>query len=191
MYASRVGEDHLCGRCIRSAPAFDAARAAGVYQGALMQTIHLLKYGGKIQLARPLGRLLFDTFRQCTETAGADLVVPVPLHRRRFRERGFNQAYLLVREWPRWHRSLCVARKALVRRGHTVPQTGLGRRQRRVNLKNAFSAGPDAAAGQIVGRHVLLVDDVFTTGATAEACARILREAGAEAVTALTLARTL
>ncbi|MFO7496388.1 MAG: ComF family protein [Desulfobacterales bacterium] len=198
MFISRVGHDHLCSRCIRRAPAFTAARAAGVYEGALMQVIHLLKYGGKIQLARPLGRLLFDTFRDCGAMAGVDLVVPVPLHRRRFRQRGFNQAYLLVREWPRWSRSpaaggrsVTVLRKALVRRRATVPQTGLGRRQRQANLKNAFAPGPDAAVGQIRGRHVLLVDDVFTTGATVEACARVLLDAGAQAVTVLTVARTL
>ena len=100
MFTSRVGRDRLCGRCILRAPAFAAARAAGVYEGSLMQVVHLLKYGGKIQLARPLGRLLYDTLRHCGTLADADLVVPVPLHRRRFRERGFNQAYLLVREWP-------------------------------------------------------------------------------------------
>lgn len=191
MFASREGEDRSCGRCIRKPPAFGAARAAGVYDGGLMQAIHLLKYGGKIQLARPLGRLLFEAFCHWGKAAAADLVVPVPLHRRRFRQRGFNQAYLLVRQWPRWHGTLGVARKALVRQRSTVPQTGLGRRQRQVNLKNAFAPGPDAAGGKIAGRHVLLVDDVFTTGATADACARVLLQAGAEGVTVLTLARTL
>jgi ComF family protein len=198
MFTGRVGDDHLCSRCIRRPPAFVAARAAGVYEGALMQVIHLLKYGGKIQLARPLGRLLYETFRHCGAMAEVDLVVPVPLHRRRFRQRGFNQAYLLVREWPRWSRSpegggrsVVVARKALVRRRATAPQTGLGRRQRQANLKNAFAPGPDAVVGQVRGRHVLLVDDVFTTGATVEACARVLLDAGAQAVTVLTVARTL
>ena len=198
MFTSRVGYDRLCGRCIRRPPAFAAARAAGVYEGALMQLVHLLKYGGKIQLARPLGRLLFDTFQHCGTLADADLVVPVPLHRRRFRERGFNQAYLLVREWPRLGRSpaaggrpVTVARKALIRRRATVPQTGLGRRERRANLQNAFAPGPDADQGRVRGRHVLLVDDVFTTGATAEACTRVLLEVGARAVSVLTVARTL
>jgi ComF family protein len=198
MFTSRVGHDRLCGRCIRRPPAFAAARAAGVYEGALMQVLHLLKYGGKIQLARPLGRLLYDTLGRCQALADADLVVPVPLHRHRFRERGFNQAYLLVREWPRLNRSpaaggrpVTIARKALVRRRATAPQTGLGRRERRANLKNAFAPGPDAALGRVRGRHVLLVDDVFTTGATAEACTRVLLAEGAGAVSVLTVARTL
>jgi ComF family protein len=122
-----------------------------------------------------------------------DLIVPVPLHIRRFRERGFNQSWMLVQEWPelfrRRHSGTLpeLVRDALVRHRWTEPQAGLDRRRRKTNIKGAFSVSGHV---DILGKRVLLVDDVYTTGATAEECASVLLKNGASDVHILTLART-
>jgi len=113
------------------------------------------------------------------------LIVPVPLHPRRRRERGFNQSELIARELAR-RADTSVAPDALVRRQDTAPQTGLSAASRRANVRGAFAVRQRA---RVSGRTVVLVDDVFTTGATAHACARALREAGAAEVRLLTMAR--
>lgn len=187
VFKSREGPDHLCGRCLERAGGFSRARAAGLYDGYLRLAIHALKFKGHVHLAGPLGDLLFGVFQRDWPTADIDLVAPVPLHRRRFRQRGFNQAYLLVRRWTLPGGTL-VQRDLLVRSRATAPQTGLDRRQRRLNIKNAFSV---RRPGQSAGRRVLLVDDVFTTGSTVEACAEALIRDGAKRVDVLTLARAL
>jgi ComF family protein len=186
MFAGRSGADHLCEACIRKPRAFCTARAAGLYTGALRETIHLLKYRGKIVLAPPLGRLLWETFVASGRAEQTELVVPVPLHPRRMRHRGFNQAYLLVRRWPLTGGFPAVERSALIRQRWTQPQTGLGRRMRVDNIKNAFRV-PEASL--VKDRQILLVDDVLTTGATVEECAHALLRAGAKRVDVLTLAR--
>ena len=195
MFPSRRGADHLCGRCAVSGHWFSAARAVGTHEGPLREMIHHLKYGGCVQLARPLGRLLYAFFRRTWTPEDVDLVMPVPLHGRRQRRRGFNQAWLLVRQWPGFaeapaggHPGPLFVRNALVRRTATRPQTGLGREERLSNLKGAFALAPGAS---VDNRTVLLVDDVMTTGATADACARVLRAAGARRVDVLTLARAM
>ena len=185
VFKSREGEDHLCGRCLEHPGVFTRARAAGIYDHTLRIAIHALKFKGRVHLAAPLGELLFDTFQQYWSAADIDVVAPVPLHRNRFRRRGFNQAYLLVRRW-RLPAGTDIVRDLLVRNRATPPQTGLDRRQRRMNIKNAFSV---RRPGRITGKRVLLVDDVLTTGATVNACAGILIQDGAARVDVLTLAR--
>ncbi|GAB6905972.1 ComF family protein [Desulfosarcina cetonica] len=187
VFKSRAGDDHLCGRCLEEPGAFNRARALGVYEGSLRTAIQALKFKGVATLADPLGRLLLAGFRQYWPTGDIDIVAPVPLHRRRFRQRGFNQAYLLIRGWDLPAGSV-VLRDLLVRRRATAPQTGLDRRQRRMNLKAAFAP---RRPGQATGKRVLLVDDVLTTGATADACARALLQDGAARVDLLTLARAM
>ena len=140
-----------------------------------------------MSLAIPLGRLLFDTFRHYWTAGDIDVVAPVPLHRQRFRQRGFNQAYLLVRRWA-LPEDTVVIRDLLVRIRATAPQTGLDRQQRRINIRKAFSVNRH---GQSAGKRVLLVDDVLTTGATADACTDALIRDGATRVDVLTLARAL
>ncbi|MCB2146945.1 MAG: ComF family protein [Deltaproteobacteria bacterium] len=187
VFKSREGEDHLCGRCLDRPGAFTRARAAGVYANALQSAIHALKFKSQVSLAGPLGALLFDTFRHHWTDGDIDVVAPVPLHRHRFRRRGFNQAYLLVRRWA-LPDAILVVRDLLVRTRATAPQTGLDRKQRQINIRNAFSV---SRPGQSTGKRVLLVDDVLTTGATADACAAALIRDGARRVDVLTLARAL
>jgi ComF family protein len=115
--------------------------------------------------------------------AAADLLTPVPLHPRRLRRRGFNQALLLAQAFT----GVRLSRDALIRVRHTPPQTGLNPKERHHNVKGAFAV---ARPQEVAGKHVCLVDDVFTTGATVRECARTLRQAGAHTVTVLTVART-
>ena len=187
VFNSREGDDHLCGRCLDRPGPFFRARAAGIYDNTLKAAIHALKFKDKVSLAIPLGRLLFDTFRHYWTAGDIDLVAPVPLHRQRFRKRGFNQAYLLVRRWA-LPEDTVVIRDLLVRIRATAPQTGLDRQQRRINIRKAFSVNRH---GQSAGKRVLLVDDVLTTGATADACTDALIRDGATRVDVLTLARAL
>jgi len=171
----------LCGRCAAEPPAWDWARAGAEYEGVVREAIHALKFAGKRALARPLADLVVE---QCREAIDADVVlVAVPLARSRERERGFNQAGLLAERLaaalgrsrrPRW----------LARVRATGPQSDLGAAERRANVRGAFAADPAVA-----GRHVAVVDDVLTTGATAAECARALRAAGARRVGVLTVAR--
>ena len=185
VFKSRTGTDHICGRCLEYPGAFTRARAAGVYDGTLRIAIQALKFRGHTRLANPLGTLLYETYRRYWPVGDIDLIAPVPLHRRRFRRRGFNQAFLLVNGWPLPGEAVLV-RDLLTRSRSTPPQTGLDRRQRRINIKNAFGV---SRSGESAGKRVLLVDDVLTTGATAEACATILLKDGAKQVDVLTLAR--
>ena len=187
VFKSREGADHLCGRCVERPGVFTRARAAGIYDHALQSAIHALKFKSKVSLAGPLGELLFDTFRHHWKDGDIDVVAPVPLHRHRFRRRGFNQAYLLVREWA-IRAETVVIRDLLVRTRATAPQTGLDRKQRRINIRNAFTV---SRPGQSANKRVLLVDDVLTTGATVDACADALIRDGAKQVDVLTLARAL
>ena len=195
MFQSRAGDDHHCGECLEKPKRFRTARAFGVYDHALMESIHRFKYKGKVQLARPLGTLLLAALLTYWDDDPPDLLAPVPLHTRRFRERGFNQAFLLIRDWPRIAAALSVAlpnvtidREVLLRTRWTEPQTGLGRSTRLKNIKNAFGVNDETRVFQ---KKILLVDDVYTTGATVDECAGVLLKAGAEWVDVLTLARTI
>lgn len=193
MFVSREAQDHVCGACLDFPKRFVRARAAGAYETSLMAAVHKLKYGGKTGLSGPLGLLLLSAFVKWFDPAQVDLVVPVPLHKQKFRQRGFNQAYLLVRKWHRQARALGltfarekIARSLLVRSARTRSQTELSRKERIENVKGAFSlTSPEVVAG----KRVLLVDDVFTTGATASECAKTLLAGGAARVDVLTLAR--
>ena len=174
--------DRLCGLCRLAPPAFDVARSFGAYEGDLRRLIHLLKYDGM----RPLAKALAAKMAPVAPRVGTvELVVPVPLHRSRRWSREFNQAELLSKELSRLV-GIPSRPKCLRRVRSTPPQAGLSHRQRRENVRGAFAAA-DAAC--IKGRRVLLVDDVMTTGATLDACARVLKAAGARYVSSLTLAR--
>lgn len=170
-----------CARCRRAPRAVSRVRAVGAYDGTLRLIIHALKYGGRRSLAGRLGALM--RLHGGDVLLGADAVVPVPLHGTRLRGRGFNQAADLARPLG------LPAVRALVRRRATPPQADLPSAQRHANVREAFAA--TRAMRRWSGATLVLVDDVCTTGATLEACARALREAGAADVRALTAARAV
>jgi ComF family protein len=197
-FASAHGPDHLCGLCQERPFHFSAARAAGLYEGGLRTAIQQLKYQGRDTLARPLGRFLWQTLGRHWNPSQIDRVIPVPLHPRRLRQRGFNQAAVLVREWPRLAKregyqvpADWIDRCTLQRQRPTQPQTGLKRQERVINLRRAFQVSTPRPSTGMKNLRVLLVDDVMTTGTTADACARMLMAAGAAEVLVLTLARAV
>jgi ComF family protein len=151
------------------------------YDGSVLAAIHHLKYQRQLIYARFLGQLLAVS-RAADLVAAADLVVPVPLHPRRLRWRGFNQAILLAQNFP----DVPLGREILIRRRPTLPQVKLSPQERQTNVKGAFVV-PDPAA--IKDKSLLLIDDVYTTGATVKECARALRRAGVGNVEVLTVAR--
>jgi ComF family protein len=176
--------DTVCPACRESPPAFDYARAAASYGGPVREAVHGLKFGGRRSLARPLADLIAE---QCAAVLAGrpDALIPVALARARERERGFNQAGLVaerlgerlgLRVRPRW----------LVRLRPTAAQSELTAAERQANVAGAFAASPAVA-----DRHVVIVDDVVTTGATVGECARVLRAAGARRIGVLTVARVL
>ena len=185
-----------CLGCLERPPRFDAAVAGFEFGGALAEAIRRLKWRHMPELAPALGVLLFGALRYAPADFGAiDLIAPVPLHRRRLRAREFNQAGELaaaLREAARAREAplgrVALDARALERTRDTPPQTGLDALQRRQNVLDAFRARDPARVG---GKRVLLVDDVMTTGATADACAAALKRAGAGAVLVLTLGRAM
>jgi len=177
--------DHLCSECLTQERHFSRARAVCVYEGAIMEAISRLKYGGLTRLAKPLGNLLAEYQDPDFPLSENDLLIPVPLHPRRLRERGFNQSLLLARQVSR-RRSIPLNFTALRRARQTQPQTQLSGAERRKNVRGAFEVGKREA---VEGKRILLIDDVFTTGATVQECASVLREARAGEVHVLTLAR--
>jgi ComF family protein len=176
-----------CGACRVGESPLAFARSAARYGDLVREAIHAFKFRGRRSLAAPLGDLLIETAARHLVGRTVDLLVPVPLHRRRERDRGFNQAELLARRVGA-ALDVPVGRRVVVRRAPTAPQTELTAPERWANVRNAFSlARPQA----IRGRHVLLVDDLVTTGATARACAACLTRGGAASVGLLTVARVL
>jgi len=176
---ARPGPDPVCGACLAAPPAFDEVRARALFGGPLADAVHAFKYRGRAALCRPLGCWLAAGLGP---TAGL-AVVSVPLARRRRLARGYDQAALLADHVARAAR-LPRLRDALRRVRETPPQVGKARPERLRNVDGAFRAG-----SAVAGRAVLLVDDVVTTGATAEACARALRQAGAARVVVAVLGR--
>ena len=182
-----VGMDALCAACLRSPPSYQHPRAALAYDDGSRPLILAFKHGDRIESAAALAGWMARA--GAPMLSDADLIVPVPLHWTRLVSRRFNQAALLARPLAR-EAGVAWVPDLLVRRRRTPSQGGLGRRRRRENLRGAFRVR-ESARSRVAERRVLLVDDVLTTGATAEACARTLLRAGASAVDVLTLARVV
>lgn len=183
----------LCRSCRLAPPPFERAVAYASYEGRMRAAIHALKYDRMHPAARRLGGVLAQAIRKLRAEAPADLlVVPVPLHRSKLSQRGFNQARALAEQAiaalrksdPQWR--LVLAPRTLLRQRATGTQAGLSPRQRRSNVRGAFHV---ANADIVRGRDILLIDDILTTGATARAASQALKRAGAATVWVATLAR--
>lgn len=186
-FAFEVAPDAWCGDCVRGEPIFGRARAALHYDDASRPLVLAFKHGDGTHAAPALGRWMAQAAGDLARDA--ELVVPVPLHRWRLFRRRYNQSALLASALARLV-DRPVAVDILLRRRRTPSQGGLSRAGRIANVRGAFAVsgrGPDA----VTGRHVLLVDDVMTTGATLSECARVLRRAGAAEVDVVTLARVV
>jgi ComF family protein len=185
-FSDGAERDRICEDCLRKRPAYDIARAPYLYDGALMTAIQELKYAQRSHLADSLGSLLASFAQTWIGELKGSLIMPVPLHPRRLRSRGFNQSLLLSR---------CVAARtgaqldflSLRRTRYTKPQTELSSEERKKNVRKAFEVVKPEA---VKGRTIVLVDDVATTGSTLNECAKALKRAGAESVLCLVLART-
>ena len=185
-FPASKGQDHLCENCLRKQPWYDFLRSPYLYSGPLMEAIQRFKYNSGTQLTSSLSALFSSFAREWIPNPRDFLTIPVPLHRRRLRERGFNQSLLLAKALSS---SLGTQLDYLsfMRRRYTRAQTGLGKEERRKNVKDAFSV---IYPNLIEGKKIILVDDVFTTGYTLNECAKALKKSGAIAVICLTLART-
>lgn len=188
-----AGDSHVCETCLKKPPAIHRVRAALAYQGLVPGIVPPFKYQARISLARFFEPLMYDAFEQYFAGTDVHLVVPVPLHPRKLRQRGFNQSFLLARGFAQRHRDTHGTPPvwqmdiiSLKRVRHTRPQTGLDIAVRRKNLKNAFQVTDPA---RVKDAHILLVDDVYTTGATCNEAAKVLLKAGAGRVDVLVLAR--
>jgi len=182
-----VGAGARCGACHADPPAFARARAVLAYDAGSRELILGFKHADRTYAAPPFGRWLARSGVELL--ADAELIAPVPLHRRRLWQRRYNQSALLALALGK-AAGLPVAADLLVRHRATPSQAGRSRTARRRNVQGAFSVRP-SRRGAVPGRRILLVDDVLTTGATVHECARVLRRAGAAAVDVITLARVV
>lgn len=183
------GEDAkpLCGRCLLQMPPFAGARSFGYYTAEIAGIIRAFKFLGRRNLTDLLAPLLARVFQDHWSSEAFDLVVPVPLHAGRKRERGYNQSELLARSFSRLT-AVPYSKKVLVRTRPTLPQVGLSNARRLENVRGAFQCpNPERAAG----KRILLMDDVMTTGATAASASQALLDAGALRVSVLTAARAV
>ena len=173
-----------CRECQGTRSTFTLARGVGPYQGLLKEAIYALKYTGRRTLAKPLGQLMASEVLSINDYGQVDLVVPVPLHHHKLRQRGFNQAELLAKEISKSIR-VPLASGALMRIKETIAQSKLSKTERQLNLDGAFVL---KGKRLVKGKVILLVDDILTTGRTASECARLLMDGGAKRVAIITLA---
>ena len=181
------GITHLCSRCILDPPPYSGARSFGYYAAELSRTIQELKFRGRKNLVGLLAPLLAGTFVETWKREEFDFLVPIPLHPKRRRMRGFNQAALLSRKLSQLIAVPCCD-GALRRVRDTAPQVGLSDSERLRNVRSAFQCRDQSI---VTGKRLLLIDDVMTTGATLASAAAALVSAGAARVSALTLARAV
>ena len=177
------GTGHTCGQCIKNPPPFNTARSVFQYQGSVRTLIHRIKYNDDGYALRTLSSLAMDYM--LPDYLKPDMVIPVPLHSKRLRKRGFNQSLRLARMiFPH----IPLGMDLLIRTFNTKPQTELSMKERHGNVRNAFKVVNPLPEGV---KTMLLLDDVYTTGATVKACAKALKRAGAREVHVFTVARTV
>lgn len=184
MYGDDTAQPTLCGECRHTPPPWDNLHFHGKYEGKLRELILNYKFNGGVGTTH----LLADMAQRAFDTPDArlpDIIIPVPLHTRRLLKRGFNQSTEISRILGR-ALDKPILTDGLIRTRHTPPQTSLGHTERQENIKDAF----EADATKVKGKIALLVDDVYTTGATLTECTRTLKRAGASGVDVLVLART-
>lgn len=190
-YCLRCGKptkgEKVCRNCFVHPHKLLRIRALGVYTGVLVSLIHLLKYTRRLSLAARLGKMMSKLVIEDNFLRRAQLIIPVSLHPTRMRERGYNQSELLTKNMGEYL-NIPISKKSLLRVRNTKSQTRLSTEQRRENVKGAFTVKDTA---HIANKHILLVDDVFTTGATLDECAIALLNGGANAVYAVTCAATV
>ena len=186
-FLSREIENHPCGACLTRGTYFTMARAVGYYEGPLREAIHRWKYEEKSYLTLFFGEKLAEGFCRYWDPQSFDLIIPVPLHSKRLRERGFNQALLLVKELSR-RTQIPYSKRLLQKRILTPPQVNLSGGEREKGVRGSFHIQRDE---EIEGKSILLVDDVYTTGATVNECSKVLLKAGAERVDVLTIAHAI
>ncbi|MCW8858841.1 MAG: ComF family protein [Deltaproteobacteria bacterium] len=179
-FAGAGNSSHLCSRCLKKPPPYTQVYAFGLYEDSLREAVHQFKFNRKVGLDRSLGRLLEQSIGS---DLNIDLVVPVPLQRKRLQQRSYNQALLLAREVART-RSYTMDAGLLVKTKETALQHDLPAREREKNLHGAFRL-----ERQLSGEDVLLIDDVMTTGATVAACSQVLLAGGAGSVNVAVMAR--
>ena len=163
------------------------ARALGVYDGTFQELIHRWKYNGKTYLTPFWGEWMVEGLYRYWDGHSFDLLIPVPLHKKRLRERGFNQALLLVKELS-YRTGIPYQKRILQKKRPTIPQVNLSSVERKKGVRGAFRI---MGREELEGRSVLLIDDVFTTGATVNECSKVLLAGGAQRVDVLALAHTI
>ncbi|MGA2525299.1 MAG: ComF family protein [Smithellaceae bacterium] len=187
MFFDSPSASHLCGNCLENKPYFSCARAVASYETIILNAIHQFKYGRDLSIGALLASLMADFSFPDLEFRDYSLIIPVPLHIKKLRKRGFNQSIILADSiGKKWQ--IPVNFSLLKRCKFTLTQTGLDKKERERNIKGAFEVRDNE---KIAGRNIILIDDVYTTGATLNECAKKLIKAGAQKVAVLTLARVL
>lgn len=178
----------LCLDCKRKKYSFKFSRSVGIYNKALKKCIHLFKYYGEKRLAKPLGKLMVDYLLKNDEFENKfDLIIPVPLHKNDLKKRGFNQSMSLSKIIEDYF-SIPIGESILIKKKETPFQVSLLKKEREKNILNAFSVEKPE---EIIGKNILILDDVFTTGATVEECAKELIKFRSKNIYVLTLARAI
>lgn len=180
-------ESHLCGDCLEKKPYFSYARAIFKYEDIILNAIHQFKYKNNISTGEILAYFMAGFSFPDIDFTDYSLIIPVPLHIRRLRERGFNQSLILARAIGE-KQQIPVDFSLLKRHKFTLTQTGSNKKERTQNIKGAFEVSDQK---KISGKNIILIDDVYTTGATVNECAKTMIKAGARKVAILTLARVL
>jgi ComF family protein len=180
-----IGSQILCGRCIKKTPSYDYSCSVFRYESDIINLIHQLKFGEKISYARSIGEILLASFESnLLEKHGVpDCIIPVPIHDRRLRGRGYNQSIEIARVMAK-KLETPIAYDAVVKKHSTLAQSGLNAKERQKNIKNAFDV-----INVENYKHVLIVDDVVTTGSTVNEIAKALKKNGVDRVGVLSIAR--